>query len=128
MLVPGAKISTQLPQLEKEALVSLSLMAPTVNAVGSRAGLVLHAELFLFAAAATTIRPFVVALRTAVSKEDEIPALRDKLATARKILFLRRAIASLTAQFRPAITPETVPEPLASMTFTATKVVLFATP
>jgi hypothetical protein len=49
--VPGAKISTTEPKLENEDLASVMVEAPTVMAVGARAGLVLAASTLLFPAA-----------------------------------------------------------------------------
>jgi hypothetical protein len=37
MATPGAKMSTHFPKLEKVAMVSLLLMAPTVMALGAEA-------------------------------------------------------------------------------------------
>ena len=48
---PGAKISRQEPKLEKEALASVLLVAPTVIAVATRDGLELHAFALLLPAA-----------------------------------------------------------------------------
>ena len=52
MSCPGAKMSTTAPQFEKEARASEMLLAPTVNTVGSRAGLRVEASTFMFPAAA----------------------------------------------------------------------------
>ena len=43
-LTPGAKISTALPKLEKEAFASAESTAPTVRADGAEAGDVLRAS------------------------------------------------------------------------------------
>lgn len=43
-LVPGAKMSTTEPKLEKDAMLSETVEAPTVFSVGARAGLVLLAS------------------------------------------------------------------------------------
>ena len=50
MTSPGAKISTHGPQLEKYARSSRMLVAPTVTAVGSRAGLCPQASALLLPA------------------------------------------------------------------------------
>ena len=38
MLLPGAKMSRQVPKLEYDARTSVLVVAPTVRAVGTRAG------------------------------------------------------------------------------------------
>jgi len=50
-LRPGAKMSTTEPKLEKEALASRMVEAPTVTAPEARAGEVLRASVWLFPAA-----------------------------------------------------------------------------
>src|SRR5439155_4196684 len=51
MFTPGAKMSTHVPKLEKEARLSLMSVAPTVMAPGTRAGEKLHALALLLPAA-----------------------------------------------------------------------------
>src|SRR5690606_12065031 len=63
MLLPGAKMSTQLPQFEKLDRESLEVDEPTVIASATRAGDTLHAFWFSLPAATTTVTPRAVALR-----------------------------------------------------------------
>ena len=51
MLDPGAKMSTQVPKLENEERASVLVVAPTVLAVATRAGELLHAFAFELPAA-----------------------------------------------------------------------------
>ena len=51
---PGAKTSTAEPKLEKDALVSAIVVAPTVIAPVARAGLLFKASWFSFPAATIT--------------------------------------------------------------------------
>ena len=48
MLLPGAKISTQVPQLEKDDRASLLVVDPTVMAAEAEAGEAPHASAFSF--------------------------------------------------------------------------------
>lgn len=59
MSCPGAKISTAEPKLEKEALVSAMVVAPTVIAPVARAGLLFSASRFSLPAATTTWTPLL---------------------------------------------------------------------
>jgi hypothetical protein len=61
---PGAVISTLLPKLEKEAKVSSMVLAPTVMALGTRAGETLFASWVSFPAATTKGTPLAMALFT----------------------------------------------------------------
>lgn len=56
---PGAKISTMVPKLEKEALASAIVEAPTVIAPATRAGLLLAASLLSLPAATVTWTPLL---------------------------------------------------------------------
>jgi hypothetical protein len=61
---PGARISTRDPKLEKSARVSLMVVAPTVMAVGTRAGETLLASWLSFPAATMTGMPWLMTLVT----------------------------------------------------------------
>lgn len=63
--VPGAKMSTQLPKLEKEDRLSEPSLLATVMAVGADAGDMVHALLLLFPADTTTTSPPCVICATA---------------------------------------------------------------
>ena len=56
---PGAKISTGAPKLEKTALASLIVEAPTVITSLTRAGEVFFESLLSFPAATTTVTPLL---------------------------------------------------------------------
>lgn len=60
---PGAKISTMVPKLEKEALASAIVEAPTVIAPATRAGLLLAASLLSLPAATVTWTPLLTSYR-----------------------------------------------------------------
>jgi hypothetical protein len=77
METPGAKISRALPKLEKEALVSELSVAPTVKAVGARAGDEVEASVALFPAATITGTPAETVAATALSREVETPPPKD---------------------------------------------------
>src|SRR5689334_17283432 len=64
---PGAKMSTQVPKLEKDARRSDRSVAPTVMAAGSRAGDSLHASWLSLPAAATYVTPDAMDALTALS-------------------------------------------------------------
>jgi len=65
MLAPGAKMSRQVPKLEKLARASLDVVAPTVIADGSEAGEELHAFVLLLPAATAIDTPAATAPATA---------------------------------------------------------------
>lgn len=60
MFCPGAKMSTTEPKLEKDARVSAIVVAPTVLALGARAGDVVPASAPSFPAATVTWTPDLV--------------------------------------------------------------------
>jgi Asp/Glu/hydantoin racemase len=64
--LPGAKMSTQLPQLEKEERASLEVVEPTVSAFGVEAGEELQALAFSFPAATAKVMPSAIAFCVAV--------------------------------------------------------------
>src|SRR3954453_6460925 len=121
MLLPGAKMSTHVPQLENEARASVLVVAPTEMAVGALPGEVLQASWFSFPAATASTTPALV-MRVAASFTAWLkPPPSDMLATAGSTrLFVTQSI--------PAITPELVPLPEQSSTRTAMSVTPFATP
>ena len=57
ILLLGAKMSTHVPQLEKEDRTSVLVVEPTVIAVGSLAGDLSHASPLLLPAATTVVTP-----------------------------------------------------------------------
>ena len=57
---PGAKMSTQDPQLEKAERAPSLFMDATVIAVGAEAGEVVHASTFSLPAATTVTKPLAV--------------------------------------------------------------------
>jgi hypothetical protein len=82
MLLPGAKMSTQAPKLEKDERASALVVAPTVIAVGSLAGEKLHASRFSLPAATTIVTPAAEAPATAAFTLVLFPPPNDMLATA----------------------------------------------
>ena len=60
MLVPGAKMSRQLPKFEYDARASVLVVAPTVSAVATRAGDDVQASTFELPAATTTVTPSAI--------------------------------------------------------------------
>ena len=82
MLLPGAKMSTQVPKLENEERASLVVVEPTVIALATRAGDELQAFVLLFPAAIAYVTPSLTELTTAVSSADEMPPPKLMLATA----------------------------------------------
>jgi hypothetical protein len=127
MLTPGAKMSTMEPKLEKEAILSLLSVAPTVKTVGSEAGETLAASWASLPAAMARKRPAVTALAAALLTLVDLEPPRDMLPTAPP-LQAARVFWSLAAKLIPAMTPELVPEPEASRTLTAKRLVFLATP
>jgi hypothetical protein len=57
MLLPGAKVSTHVPQLLNDDLASELVVAPTVIAFGTKAGDVVQASALSLPAATTTGTP-----------------------------------------------------------------------
>jgi hypothetical protein len=123
MLTPGAKISTHVPKLEKDALESSLPVAPTVIAFVAEAGDVKQAFAFEFPPATTMTTPAATALFTALLIDSiTTGALRLRFATAP----FRRGCP--TSQTMPAITEDTVPDPEPSKTLTEIKLVFLAIP
>jgi hypothetical protein len=144
-LTPGAKISTAAPKFENGALVSVDAsMAPTVMAEGAEAGEVELASIclmfrqdqkagegrrgstFSFPAAATTTTPALVS--AAIALFNAILLLPPILIFSTAFPANPLAVAFVATKFRPWITPEFVPAPSASRTFTATRETALATP
>lgn len=71
MLLPGAKMSTQWPSLEKYERASLEVVDPTVTASPAEAGEYLHASSLELPAATTTSTLDACALATALFTADE---------------------------------------------------------
>src|SRR5690349_2571072 len=82
MLLPGAKMSRHVPKFENEARASLIVVAPTVIALGTSAGEVVHASTLLLPAAIAYVTPSLMELVTAVSSAEERPPPKLMLATA----------------------------------------------
>src|SRR5689334_4548635 len=82
MLLPGAKISTHVPKFENDARASVVVVAPTVIALGSRAGELPQASRLSFPAATAKVTPSATAAATALSTADEAAPPRLMLATA----------------------------------------------
>jgi hypothetical protein len=123
MFTPGAKMSMHVPKLEKDALESAALVAPTVIALVAEAGLVVQASTPEFPPATTMTTPAATALFTAV--------LTDAITTSASML--RFATAPLgrgrpTIQSIPARTVATVPDPELSKILTAIKLAFLAIP
>jgi hypothetical protein len=76
---PGANKSRQLPKFEYVARASTLVVAPTVIALGSRAGDERQASALLLPAATTTVTPLRTRLATAVSTLFEAHHLRTCL-------------------------------------------------
>ena len=96
-------------------------VAPTVRAVGTRAGLDVHASVPWFPAAIEYVMPEAMELATAVSKAVDGAPPRLMLATAGFTAFA-------VTQFTPAITWSKEPFPVQSRTRTETSDTFFATP
>src|SRR5919107_1071307 len=73
---PGANRSTQLPQFENQARLSEASVAPTVIALGARAGLKSQASASELPAATTTVTPAADAASTAASSGAKAPPPR----------------------------------------------------
>ena len=80
--LPGAKISTTEPKLEKEERASVEVVEPTVMASGVLAGDEVEASVLLFPAATHITIPSVMALLTASSVACDAPPPNDILPTA----------------------------------------------
>jgi hypothetical protein len=78
---PGAKMSTQLPQLDQTERWLLLLMEPTTNALSADAGEELQASSLLFPAATTTTTPESAAELIALFKAGLNPPPRLKFIT-----------------------------------------------
>src|SRR3981081_3741818 len=87
MPTPGAKMSRQVPKLENEALASFCWVAPTVIAVGTRAGELEHASWGLakmspLPAAIAYVTPEAIEFWTAASRAVSTAPPRLMFATA----------------------------------------------
>src|SRR4029434_10411142 len=82
MLEPGAKMSTQVPKLEKDDRASLLVVEPTVMAAGTRAGEEVQAVALELPAATAKVTLRLMAPLTAVSSALLAPPPRLMLATA----------------------------------------------
>jgi hypothetical protein len=123
MLLPGAKMSTHAPKLEKYALESSVPVAPTVIAFVAEAGDVKQASAFEFPPATTMTTPAATALFTAVLKDSiTTGAPRLRFATA------PWGRGRPTTQSIPAITEATVPDPEPSKTLTEIRLAFLAIP
>ena len=122
MLLPGAKMSRQVPKFEKDARASVVVVAPTVLAAATRAGEVVQASVFELPAAMAYETPELIELLTAVSSAELAPPPRLMFATERP------ATRFDVTQSTPAITPEFDPEPWQLRTRTACSVTCLATP
>jgi hypothetical protein len=123
MSTPGAKISTHVPKLEKDALESSSPVAPTVIAFKAEAGDVPQASLSEFPAAMTMTTPAATALSTALFKDltlDSTPRLRFATAPFGR--------GRPTSQSMPAIIEDKEPLPEPSKTLTEIKLTFLAIP
>ncbi len=121
---PGAKMSVQVPKLENDARASVRVLALTVIASATRAGVKLQASLLLLPAAMAKTTPSAIALRTAVSTVALAPEPpRLMLATAGAPAAWLPATQSM-----PAATPAKLPEPWQLSTLTAVNATPLATP
>lgn len=118
---PGAKRSTQDPQLEKDALLSFWSLAATVTAPRVLAGEVLHASWSSLPAAMEKGIPAARALSTAWFWVTLRAPPKDILPTAGLTAF--RVTQSI-----PAITPWVLPEPSQPNTRTGATLAPLATP
>jgi hypothetical protein len=123
MFFPGAKMSMHVPKLY--ALESSSLVAPTVIALVAEAGVVEQASLPEFPAATTMTTPTATALFTAMLT-DSITTCASRLRFATALL--GRNCDCCTTKSMPAITDETVPDPVLSKTLTEIKLAFLAIP
>src|SRR5512143_3300111 len=111
MLLPGAYMSTQPPQLEYEACASVLVLAATVRAELRLDGEYPHASEAELPAATATVTPASITRCTASFSVCENPPLKLMFATAGRTRFA-------VTQSRPATTPLVVPLPLQSRTRT----------
>lgn len=81
MPLPGAKISTQIPQLENDDRSSMLVVDPTVMASEAEAGDVVQASAFSLPAATANGMPDATAELTASLRAVLTPPPRDMLAT-----------------------------------------------
>jgi len=112
MLLPGAKVSTQVPKLEKLERASVLVLEPTQMPKGADAGEVLQAFALLLPAATTITAPARWAPSTASLDAWLKPPPKDMEPT--------RAPARWPTQLTPAMTPVVEPDPVRPSTFTAT--------
>jgi hypothetical protein len=122
---PGAKMSTQLPEFEKDGRVSSLLLAATVIAVGSEAGENLQLSWSVFPAAVTTGMPCSNTCRTILFTEEESGAISDIDTTAGLLLFV---LTSSSTNWRPAIKFDVYPKPAQPRTLTEMTFAFLATP
>lgn len=106
----------------KEALLSLESVAPTVMALGTKAGEKLHALLFSLPAATTTTTPALTAASMAFLYVDDVPGPpRLMLATA-------GFGPEVTTQSRDPVIHEVYPDPESLRTLHPWTMEAFATP
>jgi len=120
MLLPGAKVCTQVPKFEKPERASVFVLEPTQMLKGAEAGEKVHALALLFPAATTITAPARWAASTALLEAWLKPPPND--------IEPIRAPARWATQFTPAMMPWVVPEPERPNTFTATTGERRATP
>jgi len=125
---PGAIISTHSPQLLPhpckfgDTLRSLESVAPTVIALGTKAGLLKHASVFSLPAATTTVTPDSVALSIAILKASIRP-------DHPKLILMTAGLGPFSMiQSMAPVLARTGPNPKSSTTFTAWSVMSLATP
>ena len=107
--LPGARISTHLPWLEKVDIASVCVVEPTVMAAGAPAGLYWQASSESLPAATTTTTFATVARSIARNSACETPAPPRDIEMIERLEGWR--CASATAHSMPAMTPEVEPEP-----------------
>ena len=125
-MTPGAKIATVVPKLEKDARVSVVLLAATAMTPAADAGVVVEASALEFPAAATIVKPAVTIAEKASFAACEKEPPSDMLIKA--LLTTPRVFASWRAHWHPAITPDSEPEPVALRTLTPIRVAALQTP
>ena len=82
MSLPGANRSRHVPKFENDDRASVFEVAPTVIALGTRAGEELHAFVLLFPAATAYVTPSLMDLTTASSMTVAVGPPKLMLATA----------------------------------------------
>src|SRR5437762_5688892 len=123
MSTPGAKTSTQLPKLEKDARKSLSSLAPTTSASVTSAGEPVQALTLLLPAAMEYVMPAAMEFFTAVSTAVLMNWSKPRLMFATAGFW-----ALAVTQSMPPTTLASVPLPVQSSNFTATSWICLATP